>query len=191
MVLFTTALGLYGGVLWSGEFQGPILYMSWCLLPTTNQMANGMTPPKKQEASRGDDARSGSGSRSWQKQQTRPQPRSAPAPAPSPPQPAARSPQPAARSPQSADAHAPRPWPWRHPGGIATIHCLLVRVQVLHCRCLVTSSARTPVALSALLRLAAACSPSQVPTPSKTQTVGGQTEGQEAPRAKTSNRVHQ
>jgi hypothetical protein len=26
MALFTTALGLYGGVLWSGELQGPILH---------------------------------------------------------------------------------------------------------------------------------------------------------------------
>jgi hypothetical protein len=25
MALFTTALGLYGGVLWSGELQGPII----------------------------------------------------------------------------------------------------------------------------------------------------------------------
>jgi hypothetical protein len=33
-LLFTTALGLYGGVLWlwSGEFQGLILHMKCCLL---------------------------------------------------------------------------------------------------------------------------------------------------------------
>ena len=37
VVLFTTALGLYGGVLWSGELQGPILHET---IPNTGQNTN-------------------------------------------------------------------------------------------------------------------------------------------------------
>jgi hypothetical protein len=42
MVLFTTTLGLYGGVVWSGEFQGFIVHE---LVPSTAQSRAAKSPP--------------------------------------------------------------------------------------------------------------------------------------------------